>query len=432
MSKHDVILIGAGVSGLTAARELQRHGADALVLEGRNRIGGRVHTVSDPASPVPIELGAEFVHGDPPELWEALREARVPLIEAAEAHWWFDGKRIVTEGLGDRSEPIFTAMGKSRRDETFRAFLARLPKTRAIRDGEITALSYVEGMDAADSYRVGTAWLRMIDAASERIHAEDRLHRPVGGYGGFVSHLAEGVDVRLGTRVTAIRYRPAEGVEVTCESGEDFHARTAILTLPPNLLPTITFDPALPERKRLAADRLPMGHVIRVSLIFDDPFWEGGLPTLRKGDASAMNFLHGRGLAVPTWWTQIPVRTGLLTGWAGGPAATALSNQPNDAILRQAIASLAKLTGLRPAALTRRVRSSHVTNWQADPFSRGAYVFGTTGATSASKELARPLENTLFFAGEATCHESLPGTVHAALLTGKRAAAEAMRALGGR
>lgn len=398
------------------------------MLEARDRIGGRVHTIWDRASPLPVELGAEFVHGDPGELWAALREARVPIVQAAEVHWWFDGKRVVTEELDDRTDPVFSAMARSRGDETFRQFLSGLPETAAVRKAVPSALSYIEGLDAADASRVGTAWLRQIGKLSDEIHGEEILHRPYGGYGRLLEHWGQGQEVHLNKKVTRVRWRKGHA-RVEVESGERFEASGVICTLPPNLLGKIVFEPGLPERQVAAGRLLPMGQIVRMVLVFDVPFWEEGYPTLKSGDPKDTCFLHGRGLPVPTWWTQVPTRAPLLTGWAGGPSALALTGKPRAEVARLALGSLSKLTGVSAASLRRRLQATHVADWPADPLARGAYVFGTVGARHAARDLARPVDNTLFFAGEASCFETLPGTVHAALVTGQRAAREVVRAL---
>jgi monoamine oxidase len=131
---------------------------------------------------------------------------------------------------------------------------------------------------------------------------------------------------------------------------------------------------------------------------------------------------------VPTWWTYYPVRASVLTGWAGGPAAARLSNRSEREVLDDAVASLAKITGVSRARLRKMLVASHIADWQADPLSRGAYSYVTVGHLAAPKNLARPVENTLFFAGEATATSGVGGTVDAALSSGRRAAEEVLRA----
>jgi monoamine oxidase len=130
---------------------------------------------------------------------------------------------------------------------------------------------------------------------------------------------------------------------------------------------------------------------------------------------------------VPTWWTYFPVRATVLVGWAGGPAAEKLSHQPTAAIVAEALASLAQYTGIARDELDGMLQASHVADWQADPLSRGAYSYVTVGNLSAPKNLAEPLDGTLFFAGEATATDGIGGTVDAAISSGRRAAEEILR-----
>jgi len=126
----------------------------------------------------------------------------------------------------------------------------------------------------------------------------------------------------------------------------------------------------------------------------------------------------------PTWWTQLPMRVPLLVGWSGGPAAERLADKSEDEILSAALGALCRMLGTTESFLRERLAASYVADWHADPFARGAYSYVPVGGLDAMKQLAQPVENTLFFAGEATHHEGQSGTVSAALATGYRAARE--------
>src|SRR5262249_30651182 len=130
----------------------------------------------------------------------------------------------------------------------------------------------------------------------------------------------------------------------------------------------------------------------------------------------------------PTWWTTRPIAAPVLVGWAGGPPAEALTFQSEDSILDAAVASLAHALKIHPSSLEARLRAAFVYDWQADPFSLGAYSYVPTGAVTAPMRLAEPLANTLFFAGEATNADGQNATVHGAIASGYRAAAEVLNA----
>ena len=141
-----------------------------------------------------------------------------------------------------------------------------------------------------------------------------------------------------------------------------------------------------------------------------------------------LSFLHGTSdVDFPIWWTTYPVRSPLLVGWCGGPKALQLAGRRSDEIESAALRSLAKLLPTTVASLRKHLVSSHVHDWISDPFSRGAYSYSRVGGDDAPARLARPVEGTLFFAGEAADPEGRTGTVHGAIATGRRAAAQAVR-----
>jgi monoamine oxidase len=161
-----------------------------------------------------------------------------------------------------------------------------------------------------------------------------------------------------------------------------------------------------------------MGPVVKVLLRFHRAFWEAG-------PWRDMAFLHSPGNVFPTWWTMLPCRAPILTAWAGGPAAAALSNRPPIEVLDAALITLASLLGVTGPTLRTELAAWHISDWQADSYARGAYAFATVGGADASKRMAEPVEDTLYFAGEAT-HSGYTGTVAAAIASGQRAAAQVL------
>ena len=125
---------------------------------------------------------------------------------------------------------------------------------------------------------------------------------------------------------------------------------------------------------------------------------------------------------MPTWWTNYPLLTPLLTGWVGGPRAEALAALPDDEIIAQAISALAEILNWPRARLAALIAESYVHNWSRDPFTRGGYTYVASGGQAASDWLAQPIADTLYFAGEATCNDGNNGMLHGALATGLRAA----------
>ena len=449
----DVIVLGAGAAGLSAARDLTASGIRITVLEARDRVGGRVHTVRDELSPLPIELGAEFVHGRPPETWDIVREARLLACDADGPHWFFDGRRLTEmKDAWAEIERVLRRMTKlaKGRDVSFADFLKRTcgAGRRLDRACEMAKL-YVEGFNAAPADRIG---IRSLVASEEQDQdgsdpaSGAGQFRLVSGYGSMMEHLRSSIDPRHGSVhlrrvVTDVRWRRGS-VEVRAQTPEGVAvapvtAKRLIVTLPlgvlkarPGEVGAVRFDPPLPASKTEGAiDRLGFGPVVKVMLCFREPFWETEqLGTARRGQRlDSMAFIHALDEDVPTWWTYFPLRATTLTGWAGGPAGERLSGMDEAEILSRAMGSLSRQLGFGVERLRERLERAWVADWQSDPFSRGAYSYVPPGAMDAVAALATPVDDTIHFAGEATEPPGSSGTVAGAIASGRRAAREAIR-----
>jgi len=210
-------------------------------------------------------------------------------------------------------------------------------------------------------------------------------------------------------------------------------AKAVIVTIPISVLHpqargrgAIAFTPELSAVRR-AASRLAMGQVQRIGVLLNRPLVEL-LGDRRHAQLASATFVQGRGVGVPVWWTSYPLRTGLLIGWAGGPAAIALATYPGRFASR-AVRSLADVFGVTTRLIERHLVRTFAHDWTHDLFSRGAYSYPLVGGSDAAAALARPVGGTLFFAGEATDAEGRNGTVHGAIASGWRAAAQVRRAL---
>lgn len=425
--RYDVLIIGAGAAGLAAAAELARSGQSVLLLEARERIGGRVWSHFEQGLSVPIELGAEFIHGRPDTTFDALRATGLAAIDSPRTRWFVLNGEL--RPMGNLRMEIRRAMRMTpaleRRDMSFQQFLFH--KRDLSPDVRSFARRMVEGYDAADPGRVSAQ-----DIAEEWTGegATDMPQfRPQGGYGELMDRLLEiaapRVRLRLGAVVRGVRWRRGR-VEVTGETrGRPFRetAPCAIVTLPLGVLQrpvsavdAIRFEPAL-ESKRPALERLAAGSVLRVVLLYPGAFWE----SLEGGRYCNASFFHSPHAAFPTVWTALPARIPLLVAWCGGPRARLLSNASEGDIVRRAVMSVRSLFGDRAGDAALPV-ATWVHNWQRDPYAHGAYSYVTVGGHDARRRLAEPLGDTLYFAGEAADYEGEAGTVAGALRSGVRAA----------
>jgi monoamine oxidase len=443
----DVVVIGAGVAGLSAARTLVEAGRRVVVLEARDRIGGRVWTQRLPGLAVPIELGAEFVHGSSAVLWELLERAALPVCDAVEEHLALEGGMLGgRDSFSGDVEPALDALDDwrqqaARPDQSFEDLLRERFAADQFAEARAQARAYVEGFHAAVSERVS---VRALGLAEEDSSGNGQAFRVVAGYDAVPEWLAHRagapLDVRLGAVVRRVTWSAsAVRVETAGRDASDvFEAAACVVTLPLGVLAAsvagardegaVAFDPPL-DAKAAAMAGMESGDVARVVLRFRHRFWERGVPTLPKAeDAGELAFMHAPGELVPAWWTLRALRAPVLVGWAGGPAATALLAKCEAERVDAALASLGRAFGLDEAVLRAELVSAHQHDWTRDPFSRGAYSFVRVGGVHAPAELAAPL-GTLFFAGEHTQTGGDWASVHGALASGARAAREVLAAL---
>lgn len=425
----DVIIVGAGASGLAAARRLVGS-YRVLVLEGRERIGGRILTHRTAEHPLPIDLGPEFIHGRAPETFALLEESGLVTVDIPFHHYDADKTpaREDDEAWNAADELLENMKLDDGHDVSFDDYLKRHPDTPAAVAKR--AKSYVEGFNAAESDRISVQ--SILDSnAEEDAQDGERQYRLIGGYDQLIHALAKHVSgesrIRCGVVVRRVKWQRGR-VEITVETAagvETFVAPRTIITLPLGVLQQpadapagVKFEPDLPTRS-LIQNKLVMGDVRKFTLRCRTSFWE------EWADLDA-SFLHRMDAAIPVWWTRLPMRTNLLVGWAGGGQAKHL---PGDtASLRKlAVESLATLFDKPAATIDAEILAVHAHDWSADVFSRGAYSYVAVGGADAPETIAEPIDNTLFFAGEHT-HRGLIGTVAGALRTGY-AAAERVRSV---
>ena len=444
----DVVVIGAGAAGLAAGRELSQAGLRVTVVEARGRIGGRILTLRDPRSPVPLELGAEFIHGAAPETLTIATAAQLMVVELPDFHEMARGGRFTPirdfwETVGAMNRDLARRLHSRTGDFAVSEYLndTRIPhaKRQMLTD-------FVEGFHAAHAERMSARALA--DESVGTSEDEDKQFRIANGNDAIVNWLRAGLEperteVRLGCVVERITWRRGS-VRLVCRGGdgaelEPVRARATVITVPLAVIKAeaIRFEPALPRAKQRALAGIETGQIFKIVLRFREAFWEE--PDFLKarrpraaahgdGAGSAMNFLHVQGATIPVWWTTQPARAPVLIGWVGGSRAETLLAQEPAARLGRSLTALSQALDVPQQRLETLLDAWASHDWRADPFARGAYSYAAVGGAKAPGALARPLEGTLFFAGEATEGDQI-GTVAGAIASGRRAARELQRTL---
>ena len=417
MSGPDVIVIGAGVAGLTVARDLTASGQRVLLLEARGRLGGRVMTHHTPDGP--IELGAEFVHGAVEEILGVAARGELPLRETDRS-----SAPEPRGGSGPRTD-FFSAIdallahASGGDDESFQHLVERVDVDAGTK---ARGLALVEGYHAADPAKISVQSLLDNTAADERPGAE-RQFRFIRGYDGLVNALFEQAErelctVQLGAVTTAIAWRQGHAI-VRTTAGAEFAAPRVVVTVPLGVLKAgaIDFSPRLLDKED-ALRRLEMGDAARVSLQFQGEPWRG------QASFSEDGFLMTGEPPFPVWWISRPAPGPVVTGWAGGRRTKELARLAEGERVRVGLEALARALGMDVDRLRQDLRGGFSHDWRGDPFARGAYSYAGVGGRHAGAELAVPVDATIFFAGEATQSDGRNATVHGAIASGTHAAKE--------
>jgi monoamine oxidase len=393
-------------------------------------VGGRIHTVQSPALHHPIELGAEFVHGRPAELRALIGAAGLALDGVPE--WHERETEGVEHPLPDLREQVQQLLGSRPKEGPDRP-VADLVREQAGEksEGAPAAVGYIESFHAADLEKLGSQALA--EAESAETEDGEQSFRVREGYGRLVECLqerlpSESVELRLETTITEISWRPGRVTVSTRDRAgraSEITGSKAIITLP---LGVLKARPGSPGAIRIEPEplgwstslgALHMGVAQRIVLQFKEIWWA-------KPDGSLPGFVYGDEEPFLVWWTSLPRELPILTGWTGGPRALALAGLSGEALLDRALESVASIFGERPAALRDGLVQSYAHDWVSDPFALGAYSYGGVGAREARRLLATPVSDTLFLAGEATADAGRNATVHGAIASGRRAAAQAL------
>lgn len=428
---YNTIVIGAGAAGLAAARTLQDGNLAnhrVLVLEARDRIGGRVNT-DDDFAPHPVELGAEYLHGENIITWRWVRQQRLatlPAFDEDAQQWMYINQTLLPfrrwsilpgmdalDGIDDAQiAALITAwVAEGKPDISVAQFLS-LHDTRY----GITTMSpevycvlnhYISANYGATLEQLGVYGLLELSYEGD---GEDNF-RVQKGYARVLEPLAAGLTIHYQTSVTHIAWQqPVLEVHTNTTT---YTADHIVITLPLALLQSnaVTFEPELPAAKRSAIDGLGVGSVTKLIFQFDAPFWVDDMESCLTT------------LDTQLWWRpgwQRDDEAAILTAYTGATAALQLGALGREGAIERGLQHLEQMFAM---PLAERLLNALFIDWQADPYARMAYSYVPVNGAGLRAQLAAPLEGVLFFAGEAT-HPTRAATVHGALESGIRAANE--------
>jgi monoamine oxidase len=418
----DVLVLGAGISGLAAARALADNGWSVIILEARDRIGGRMWT--DHSIGLPLDLGAswiEGVKGNPiAKLAERFGVETVVSDEDNGIVYDFDGREMSDKEYAEMEnlfESIYAQVEVMQEEEendmSLQQAFDQVLKRWTLSDDQLRRLQFViEGyfaleMGADPDHLSLWEW----DQDEEFSGAEVVLPK---GYNQITDGLAQGLDIRLGVMVNLVSY-DQNGVKVETSAG-GFGASKAVVTFPLGVLKqnVVRFDPPLPPKKQKAIDRLEMGVLNKVYLKFPAVFWD---------EEEAISYVGERVGEWCDWLNLVPyVNEPVLLAFHGGAKGFAIEELSDEEIVAGAMKTLRVIYGdaiPEPVGVV-------ITRWSKDPFTFGSYSYIPPFASGADYDaLFEPVDDVLYFAGEAT-HREYPSTVHGAYLSGIAAAEEMM------
>ncbi|MBP9771703.1 MAG: FAD-dependent oxidoreductase [Candidatus Pacebacteria bacterium] len=418
----EIIIIGAGAAGLMAARELSKEGKSVLVLEARERTGGRIMPLDEAVFGYPAQGGAEWVHGDAPITKALVKEAGLTLVREAGQIWSIRGGELVQQNSFVQDDPLLQEkLDALTEDVSIKDFLEKHFSGVEHASFRNSILRAVEGYDAADADKVSTFMLRDEWLTKKETMEIMDDHRIKEGYGVLVAFLERectnnGVKIELNSIVTKIEATD-NGVEVLCSNGERIAASQVIVTVPLPIIRDLELPEALQDKQSLTS-RIGFGNVIKILIRFKTRWWEHALDT----DLSEMAFMLSNERFL-TWWNQYPELTDVFTGWMAGPEAKNYLTSTDEEIFDIALTDLSRIFKIEKAVLKSEVVSHHIVNWSQDPFTKGAYSYTTVDTKDAYQKLNEPFENKIFFAGEAlskTATATVEGALESGLTTAQR------------
>jgi monoamine oxidase len=378
----------------------------------------------EPAIKHAVEGGAEFIHGNLKVTLELLKEAGLEKKELEGEMWQFVNGRWKKENdFFEHAGMVIEKLKELKEDMSIAAFLSKYFTGHKYEALGNSLKSYIEGYYSGEVTKISAR-----SFLEECLSEDEQQYRPAEGYGKMIEYVSDccekaGSIIQLSTVVKEIRWAKGQ-VEVIDETHHSYTAHKAIITVPLGVLTAekdrrgaIDFLPALPAKTE-AARQMGFGAAIKVLLAFKENLVKDEQIQRQAGiDLNNLSMALSD-MPIPTWWTQLPNDSCLLTGWLSGPKAEEIKHKDDETIMQTALESLAGILNVGHDSLKERLQWWKVFNWAIDPFTKGSYSYSTLYTAKARKILMEPVEDTLFFAGEALYEGPEMGTVEAALTSG--------------
>jgi monoamine oxidase len=414
-----IIVIGAGAAGLMAAHELSKHNKKVIVLEATARLGGRIYTCQSDEFSMPVELGAEFIHGKVPLTLSLLKQGNINYHVIKGKMFHLDRGEFKKENnYSEHWNELMKKMKALKTDMSLSVFLQTFFSDDKYKNLRESVTHFAEGFDLADTSKASTCSLY-----KEWENEENTQYRIEGGYHQLISYLAteckkNGCTIYNNCCIKKINWQKNE-VNILTLCSRYFKSNKIIITVPLSVLQAdkddinyIEFTPAIDEYLKAAAN-IGFGTVIKIILEFDEAFWQD--------EKKNIGFIFTNE-KIPTWWTQLPKENAILTGWLGGTKAASLKNAADEDLLAAALTSLASAFKKPADVLKNKLLAYKINNWTNSQNIFGGYSYETIKSKAAKNLLSQPVEQTIFFAGEGLYSGIHGGTVEAALESGKQAA----------
>lgn len=417
--QDEIIVVGAGAAGLMVARKLSHEGKQIRIIEGRDRAGGRIFTTKENGFSLRIEAGAEFIHGNLIESIRILEEANIQYQETSGA--LYNAREAEAHKQKDfiEHQKLFAKkLLEAHEDMSVQAFLDLHFKDEKYDSLRKSIEGYVQGYDLADLDKSSTLSLKEEWLGED----DDQQYRIDDGYGAIINYLLEdckrnNCQFEFNSIVKKVDWK-RDYAKIFTSDGRTFECQKLIITVPLGIWHSkkgdaahIEYNPLLPGKLE-AAQQMGYGEVVKIIIEFNDPFWENE-EIVGKKRMKNLGFVFGN-TRIPTWWTQAPAKTPILTGWFGGPPVRNFKKLNNEGLLQLATDSLSKLFHVDHSIILEKMIAWRVYNWAADEFSMGGYAFPSLNRHKYIALLAEPSSDTIFISGEALWGGPEVGTVEAA------------------